>query len=97
MRTKGMEGNEAHGQRLYLIFHLQQFFLAQIINAQFGSSDMNNLSVVKLYPQLLGQDFGQFPPASAVLATDGDNRIFHYESPLTCLENDVNVFLNRKK
>ena len=75
-----MEGDEAHGQGLHLILHLQQFFLAEVVDAQLGGGDMDNLPVVELHAELIRKYLRQLPAACTILAADGEHKILLHDT-----------------
>ena len=85
MRTKGMERNEAHRQRLDLILHLQQVFLAQIIDTELGCCNVDNLTVIQFDVQFLGQDLSQFTATCTILTADCAYRIFTQDISTLCM------------
>ena len=89
MRAKGMKGNEAQRQRLDLVLHLQELFLAKIVETELSRCDMDNLPVIKLEPELFRQDTGQLTPTSTILAADRNDWIITHRKFLPV---NVNVF-----
>lgn len=54
-RTEGMERDEAQRKRFDGILHLEQFLFAEVVDAELGCSQMHQLAVVELDPQLLSR------------------------------------------
>ena len=79
-----MERNEAQRERLDCILHLQQLILTEVMDAELGCSQMNELTIIELDAELLGKDAGQLTSARAILTADRDDEIlFHSRFPLS--------------
>ena len=91
-----MERDEAHRKRLDRVLHLEQFIFAEIVDAELGRSQMDELAIIELDAELLGEDAGQLTSARTILTADRDDEIlFHGGFPLSkrkrfhCLEEKL--------
>ena len=69
-----VERNEARGQRLHRVLKLEQFLLVQIVDAELCRREMDDLAIVEMNPQLLGENVREFPSAAAIPTADGEDK-----------------------
>ena len=78
-----MERHEMHGERLHLLLHLEELFLAEVVDAELRRRDVDDLAVIQLHAELVGEDAGELAAAAAVLAADGNHEfVTHTRVPL---------------